>query len=85
MKWISTKQPRQFSDGEPRFAIGLLGICKQAGQTRHQRSYHIYVIRKLTNFSLYVNLLILRLQEELSFNECDERTIQIFLPYVASY
>jgi|KBSSwiStaDraftv2_1062776.scaffolds.fasta_scaffold2000813_1 hypothetical protein len=54
------------------------------------------MIRKLTNFSLQFNfsilnglkirddVLILSLQEEFPFNECDQATIQKFLPLDAS-
>ena len=53
-------------------------------------------IRKLTNFSLQFNfsilndlkirddVLFLSLQEEFPFNECDQATIQKFLPLDAS-
>jgi hypothetical protein len=54
------------------------------------------MIRKLTKCSLQVNFLILNglkisddvlilsLQEEFPFNECDQATIQMILPHLAS-
>ena len=55
------------------------------------------MIRKLANFNLQFNIsilnglkikydvLILSLEEEFSFNECDQATIQKFLPHLTSY